>query len=98
MNATTCGARTADKRPTGFVLPASMDVGTRRGQTLPLETKAAHDGRNYNFFYRKTCQFCWNNTAYRMVLEQNTLIKSCRVELYRVTYKTRFLIFHSQNR
>ena len=33
-----------------------------------------------------------------MVLEQNTFIKSCREELYRVRVETRFLIFRSQNR
>ena len=57
INATTFGARAADNRPTGFVLPASVDVGAKWGQTLPLETRAAHDGRNYNFFTAKHANF-----------------------------------------
>lgn len=43
-----------------------MNVDARR-QTLPLETRAAHDGRNYKFFLCKTCQFFSNNMAYRIV-------------------------------
>jgi hypothetical protein len=75
-------APTADNRPTGFYLLSRVNIGARKGQMLPLETRAAHDGRNSSiFFYCKNANFFSNNTVYRMILEKNTFIKSCREEL-----------------